>query len=310
MSDINLLPDELRKEESRLNAGHNQQLAGGFHVPGANLPAQPKPVEIRPPEPKDQADMFDQAEPKKEDLPEPKKEVKTSPAVVKNDLVAKPKPPQPARAAQPGFFKKLFGKKPKGNQVFEGLEPDADKPFGVNLIPAGSYLISTKRICLLLAVSFLSACLVLALALLAIALLKQNIRRAEEEIAAKLAESEKTYELLKAKEGEAIRWSKNVESVKNLLAKHVYWTKFFDELEKLTLPEVYYSSIEASLGGEISLTAAADTYTTVARQYLVFQRATESVKNFSISGLEGDALSGKISFGVTLQLADDIYYSK
>jgi|SRR3989344_5853638 len=324
MSDINLLPEDFRAEEAKIKPGQGPKEPASFHIPDHQQEVQVKP----PAEPKD---MFEEGrikvsqQPPQPDFTDRKTLAEISRSDGKKDepaSVSKPKfevkaKEQPrAKADKPGFFKNLLTfKKPEAGQAGSGSaqaesgEPVLDKPFDVNLIPAGSYLIANKRIYLYLITSALSAFLVLSLSLLVLTFLARSLKSQSETITAQLAESEQKYELLKVKETEALAWSQRIGLVKNLLSKHVYWTQFFSELEKITLPEVYYSSIEASMDGLVTLTASADSYSSIARQYLVYQQAEDILKKAEVSGLSGDPLSGAVNFQALLELNEDIYYS-
>ena len=63
------------------------------------------------------------------------------------------------------------------------------------------------------------------------------------------------------------------------------------------------------MDGLVTLTASADSYSSIARQYLVYQQAEDILKKAEVSGLSGDPLSGAVNFQALLELNEDIYYS-
>lgn len=62
-----------------------------------------------------------------------------------------------------------------------------------------------------------------------------------------------------------------MENLDKLFANHIYWSHFFPELEKSTLPDVYYTGLDVSSGLTISLHGQASNLKTLAEQLLVFE---------------------------------------
>jgi len=72
--------------------------------------------------------------------------------------------------------------------------------------------------------------------------------------------------------GLAADWQIKLATVDDLLRTHIYWTKFFAILEKVTLPSVYYKGFTASIiNPDINLTSYASSFTEVARQLVGYQ---------------------------------------
>ncbi|RKX90929.1 MAG: hypothetical protein DRP84_12380 [Spirochaetes bacterium] len=100
-------------------------------------------------------------------------------------------------------------------------------------------------------------------------------------------------------------------AAEGLLNKHIYWTKFFDLLEQNTVQGIYYVSIAADTEGGIILSAIAEDYTTIARQLVAFNEATDFVNQAKVSsavaqtGEEGQ-ISG-VSFNIDLQLTNNVF---
>ena len=91
-----------------------------------------------------------------------------------------------------------------------------------------------------------------------------------------------------------------------LFKNHLYWTQFFTELEKNTLPNVQFDAISISTGYETSLSAHTTDYASVGRQLLAFQRATSFIKKVEITSANGaltpaGAISG-VNFSVKLTI--------
>lgn len=108
-----------------------------------------------------------------------------------------------------------------------------------------------------------------------------EVSKIDSEIASKEAEIS-AYDDLQ-KEVDAL--NTRVKDVRTLLDQHVYWSKFFTKLEQNTLPEVYYSSMSADVGGSVVLNAYAKTYEDAIKQLYIFERATDFVSVAVITGI-------------------------
>lgn len=104
------------------------------------------------------------------------------------------------------------------------------------------------------------------------------------------------------------------EKIKSLLSKHIYWTEFFAQLERHTLPEVKFTSFTGSTNGNITLASTAPDYYTVARQWLELKNNAKSfvddvlVDGASASGSQSSGIDTKINFSLTLDLNDKVFY--
>jgi len=128
---------------------------------------------------------------------------------------------------------------------------------------------------------------------------------------------------------ELINLKDKAASVKKLLDRHVYWTKFLSYLEKYTIPEVYFTNMAADIGGVINLSAVGTDYESVARQYLVLKNASDFVNNLSITSVtttstsispesilagtapaEAEVKITSVGFSISLTVTPDIFYNK
>ena len=92
---------------------------------------------------------------------------------------------------------------------------------------------------------------------------------------------------------EAIRNSaedlqKRLTAIEGLLGKHVYWTQFFEQLEKNTLPQVYYLSFAMTGTEGLILSAITDSYSSVAEQIVTFEQADDFIKDVKVSGASAE----------------------
>jgi hypothetical protein len=306
MNDINLLPDDLRSEEGhqavRSERGQSSREATSFYIPEngqktADKPAQPaKNTESQPPRTSAQ--------------PPASQKAAAIPVTVKKPAPAAP--PQELGAKKRGLFGSLFGKKNKSASAQPVLNTDdfSGDDFDVNLIPEGAHLAPLSKFTPGFILSLLAGLFLLALGFLAVNLYQQKINQQQGILSNKLAAGELQYQQLKVKETEIKQFIEQIAAVSAVLDRHVYWSNFFKELEQITLPEVYFSSITFSLDGYATLSSISDSYPSVARQWKVYENAVGDVlKEFAISGLNGEQNSGKISFTTSLLLKPEVYFT-
>jgi len=91
--------------------------------------------------------------------------------------------------------------------------------------------------------------------------------------------------------------------LKDVFKNHTYWSNFFTALEKMTIPEAYFSDAKFTLASKdltVTLTATTKTYTTLAQQMTVFQDDPR-VSKVLVSGISLSE-EGGINFTLTLTL--------
>lgn len=107
---------------------------------------------------------------------------------------------------------------------------------------------------------------------------------------------------------------KKVAALEGLLDRHIYWTNFFEYLEKNTLDKVYYSGFGGGVDGEYSLSATAeDAYFTATEQLKSFRedKFSKEVDISSLSASEEEEGTGKtIGFNLQLKVDPDIFLIK
>jgi Tfp pilus assembly protein PilN len=97
--------------------------------------------------------------------------------------------------------------------------------------------------------------------------------------------------------------------VNDALNQHIYWTRFFELLEKYTVAEVTYGGLSAGTGGALTLSARGDDYESVARQLTVLQseQAKEFVQSVDISNASLIENQG-VGFDIILVLNPSLFY--
>lgn len=121
----------------------------------------------------------------------------------------------------------------------------------------------------------------------------------------------------------------SIEQVTAILDSHIYWTRFFAQLEQYTLPNVHYSAFSGDISGQINLQAVTTDFGSVSRQMAVFEQAPNFVLKASTNtatrsttaeteetsvATEAPADSppqetqNPVSFAISLQVNPDIFY--
>ena len=77
-------------------------------------------------------------------------------------------------------------------------------------------------------------------------------------------------------------------------------------MEKITIPQVYYNDINASLDGTVAISATADSYLSVAKQYLAYQNNPQAIKQVNISNLSGNQDEG-VKFVIILEVNPGLF---
>jgi len=80
----------------------------------------------------------------------------------------------------------------------------------------------------------------------------------------------------KEKDG-VVKLDQQLTNLRLLLGKHSYWSKLFNFLESNTISDVYYQSLNVDKDGKINLSVAAKDYQALAKQLAVWQAATDVV---------------------------------
>lgn len=220
--------------------------------------------------------------------------------------------PTQRTVAGSGLLGKMLGQK---NASIRRLKPSefADRQgFGksvdVNLIPEGSDLLPNRHFYPYFFYAAFVGLAVLGLLFLGLALYQQRVVNQEKAVTAKVIASETAYNQLKAKEEALSAWSTKAAAIQSLFDNHVYWTKFFEALQSVTTPDVYYSDINTAVDGTVSLSAGANSYVAVAKQFLAYQQAADLIQEVSLADIAGDLADGKITFTVKLQFAPTVFF--
>ncbi|MDD5625711.1 MAG: hypothetical protein PHG83_00925 [Patescibacteria group bacterium] len=157
----------------------------------------------------------------------------------------------------------------------------------------------------------LSATIIVVITVFFIVLLYTNwhfeqlrVERDQLKIDSQILEAQ-TYPLLKVR-NDVAALEKKAMRVEEILANHVYWTRFFSLLEIYTIPDVYFGDFSADTSGTVHLSATAKDLISVAKQIIVFNNAPDFVKNVQVANITRSPL-GAITFSIDLTLVDGVF---
>lgn len=103
------------------------------------------------------------------------------------------------------------------------------------------------------------------------------------------------------------RVSQNMKAVQGLLSAQTHWSKFFPELEKITLKDVSFGNFSVSPGFQISMSVEAKNIKALAKQLKVFKEATYLISTVNMGTVAGvsDKENKVVKSSFQLQLKPD-----
>jgi hypothetical protein len=129
----------------------------------------------------------------------------------------------------------------------------------------------------------------------------QSISKLEEEILGFQSKNQEIKDL-----------ADDIKTIHTILNQHIYWSNFFELLEKYTAQEVYYDGLTAGNNGALILHAYGPNFDAVARQLKALQstEATEFVTDVSVTSatLSSDTEAGGVVFDIGLVLNPRLFY--
>ncbi|MCX6794585.1 MAG: hypothetical protein NTY31_01100 [Candidatus Falkowbacteria bacterium] len=95
----------------------------------------------------------------------------------------------------------------------------------------------------------------------------------------------------------------------DLLSNHIYWSNFFNWLEKNTLSSVRYEGFSGTLDGAYSLAATTDTYADVSWQVKAFLNdpLVQQVEVTNAASSKNKTKSDRISFNLVLKVNPSVF---
>lgn len=197
--------------------------------------------------------------------------------------------------------------------------PEQDAGYQVNLL---SEDLSTKfhprEHLFKLGLSAAAGVLVVALAFVGLTIYENQAEKQVEVVQHDITQVKDQIARLTAEQSGVDLTLKKMAVVRELIEHHIHWTKFFDRLERYTLPTVKYgAAFSGTLNSAMVFTATTDSFEEVAKQYLILQQAVDRrdfISEFNISG--ASRKSGKeensdiVSFSVTMMLLPEMFYDQ
>lgn len=210
-------------------------------------------------------------------------------------------------------FTKWKGKKDKksGKEDLNSREGRLD----VNLIPEElakkPEIKLSKKLFISGLIIFISILLIVG-GYLGISYYQFKITEQIEELEVKIANLNKQIAQYEEGKSAALALQQRLETLRQLLDNHVYWTQFFDLLEKYTISEVYYTNFSMAGKDKLSISAVGKDYNSVAKQLLVFQNAVDFVANVRIDAASAEVNQDEggyagVSFSINLEFLPGVF---
>jgi len=342
MADINLLPEELRKTEEKESEGHKKPKS--FSIELTAPAAEQKIKLVKKPRPSLLSRLFsakkqkaksvnetpvaEEPDSKTFHLPETQLDQDSVEVDFTKDLGSDHSIPadepkakaEPIRASGPGLFALLRHRskpavKAKIKTETERLaKTDEQRVLNVDLIPAelSKYpeLELPKKI-------FSSGLIILAVVLaigavyLGMTWYQLKVNNQLDELNGEITSLEKQIGAYESQKTSAIALQKKLEMIRRLLDNHIYWTKFFDLLEKHTTSEVYYTNFSMAGTDKLVLSAVGKDYESVAKQLIAFQQASDFIQEVKIDAasaeLNDNGEYSRVTFNINLVLIPEVF---
>ena len=210
------------------------------------------------------------------------------------------------------IFKKLFG---KFNLKTDTKKKKIDKKkegFDVNLLPFGSNVPTTRRLISILIITFIISSSLICIVYFGYFIYKDNIIKDYSSLGNEVDSYMEEIKKYDDLMQETTAWQEKVTEIEHLLNKHIYWTKFFEKLEENTLPDVQFMGFAGSIDTSVVLEAIAPNYHTVSEQWIRLEEADDFIERLEINGAQ--MITSKdnigISFSLMLDFVDGIFYNE
>ncbi|OGY42858.1 MAG: hypothetical protein A2729_03010 [Candidatus Buchananbacteria bacterium RIFCSPHIGHO2_01_FULL_39_14] len=118
----------------------------------------------------------------------------------------------------------------------------------------------------------------------------------------------------KIEQDAALDLAKRLEMVKQMLDNHVYWTKFFEMLERYTIDEVYYTNFAMAGHDKLIIAAVAKDYQSVAKQLVAFKQAKDFIQDVRIDAaqaqIDASGFYQGVSFNINLEFLPEVFIKR
>lgn len=208
-----------------------------------------------------------------------------------------------ASQTKPSFdFKKIL------KWLTAGKKSDNQDEFGINLVPKEAEVLPMLTIGKRVLIRIVPALIIIVGAYLLAQTYSVFVKQKTQNLVDQLTTSVKISDAdIQKLEKNASGLDKKVTIMRNILQRHIYWTKLLDYLEQVFIAEVYIKSLTAESEGSVIIEAETDSFTSVAKQYLVLQ-ADSNIKEVSITGADRPSEEEPIKFSIKLTIWPGLMY--
>ncbi len=127
----------------------------------------------------------------------------------------------------------------------------------------------------------------------------------------KIDETQSKISVYEEQKDEIIKLQTKFEMIDYLLQNHIYNTNFLDALEKYTLTNVYYKTLNADIHGNVSISAMTDNFESIAKQLIVFQQAEDFIEFVEIKSAifngSSDDQGLPVNFNIDLKVKKSVF---
>lgn len=180
---------------------------------------------------------------------------------------------------------------------------------GVDLIPEAVKVRSWRQILRLLAITFISFSMVIVIFYAFLFYQAKKLETKRNENYAQITSLERKIVDYKKLNDDITRLGNQIKTTHKLISLHIYWTNFFQLLEKYTIEGVYYLGLKAGTNGAMTLEASVSDYDTLAKQIKILQQeeAKEFVTYVDVPGATFNEKTKKIDFSMHIILNPSLF---
>jgi Tfp pilus assembly protein PilN len=339
MSEINLLPDELRDKDRKQSAQNKP--ADDYLVAWSNPPKDSIKPEVDKKQPSWLSFGNKKSEPQKNVVMQMQREQDNLNNSISNNFqpkaespdlkievakeVVKPAPVLPVKKiAKPrvSILSKLgFGKSkkkiPKSSQLNSRPEEMLnDNGIDVNLMPKdiiGSPIPEFSKLFKGSLLTIIFSIILVSAALGGLLWYEYHVTSQANKLRDSITALDNELKGLDQQKTQALEAQKRLSVVRDLLDQHVYWSKFFGFLERHTINEVYYTNFSMNGRDRLVVSAVGKDYNSVAKQLVAFEEASEFIKNVRVDSasavIEPETLAYTgVEFNIHLEFQPGVFF--
>lgn len=283
--DINLLPDEMKKEEGKIKPKPRASGDLEMHIPGS-LKAKQEKSATGPLPPRHQIKprqrwagvraaswfkrLFKGRKIKDNRGGQASAELlnQAGKKLVPDEIKRQQTKPEPLIIAAAEKIK------PSGmHEVAADILTDEEDNLDVNLLPERKRRLTTSQILIGYIMVFVVCIFAVVTPYIYFFSSRKSYTEANQKLAEEIAKAKKRNAELKTEAENYAGLSQRLIEVKKLFMQHIYWSRFFPSLQKHTGSQVYFTNLEVRPDWEATLSGVAKNLHAVAEQLVVFQNS-------------------------------------